>query len=155
MLKYLSILIFLWLGSATVVVFPQELIEELAPFRNLRSIVTQSENREFQFVLVPKLSIEAYIENDKGLRRRAGYSDEEIEKVWLSKLNKDEIKAELTLREKYPVTGLYQAGKKEPIQRIDDFPEELDKIYVSNDGSFVVGVNIQVLLPFISGTQRR
>ncbi|MGD9631470.1 MAG: hypothetical protein AB7V18_19705 [Pyrinomonadaceae bacterium] len=150
MLKNLSILILLWFGISGMV-FSQGLIEEHSPFRNLRSIVSFSQNGEYLFVAVPPLSIDAYIENDKGLRRRAGYSESEIENVWRSKLNRDQIKSEVASREKYPVTGLYQAGKKEPIQRIDDFPQELDKIYVSNNGSFIIGVNIQVLRPSING----
>lgn len=150
MLRNLSISIALWFGF-TGVGFSQGLMEEHSPFRNLRSVLTPSQNREYLFVVVPPLSIEAYIENDKGLRRRAGYSEEQIRKVWQSKLNRDEIKAERTLREKYPVTGLYQVGKKEPIQRIDNFPHELDKIYVPNNGSYIIGVNIQVLRPYIDG----
>ncbi len=106
------------------------------------SSVSTSENGEYTFILVSSKSIKSELEETKKNWKIVNTSKKDIvqfEKSLLRDLGKEQ-----TLREQYKKSGLYKTNTKELVFAVDSFPQETDKIFVANDGTYAIGFN-----PFI------
>lgn len=137
--KKMIVAICMLIAAASVVRSQQEQIA----FQNLHSTLTVSENGENLFALIPAKTVDEYIEELKATWQRAGYSKKEIARRVndLSPL----IEEERERRRKYKQSGIYKIGSDVPVRKVEKFPEEIDSIYVANDGSYVVGFNADII----------
>ncbi len=112
---------------------------EMILFQNLHSTIVRSENNKYVFALVPEQSVDEYVEHSKADWRRGGYSEQEVrqKEEQLAGL----IEKEREIRRKYSASGLYEVSSGNRLRSIDNFPKEIDSIFVANDGSYVVGFN--------------
>jgi hypothetical protein len=111
-----------------------------SPWESPYSWITTSENGEFIFVLLSSQNLDDHVRNAVSSWKTAGVSKDDLSKFTEDLLR--DMEAERTTRQKYKMSGLFKKGSLEkPIFKVEDFPQEIDSIFVANDGSYIIGLN--------------
>jgi hypothetical protein len=117
----------------------------------MTSVVTTSENEKYIFILRSSRSIDKEINEARENWKIDGLSKKvatQAEKILLRDAEKEKA-----LRLKYKESGLYKNDSNQLIFNVESFPQETDKIFVANDGSYIVGFNPFVFVQEMTKTK--
>ena len=105
----------------------------------MTSDITTSANGEYVFALLSSRSIDKEVKEVRKNWEIDNLSKETI--IELEKMLLRDVEKEKSIRLKYKESGLYENSSNKQIFKVESFPKETDRIYVANDGTYIVGFN--------------